>query len=98
MIDHNAHVLFLLIDIHIPHSHSLKEKRRVLNSLKDKIRSKFSASVAEVGDSEKWQRAVLGISIINNSKSYLRKFQQEIMTLIETTGEAEVLESQLEFF
>ena len=98
MIDHNAHVLFLLIDIHISHSHSLKEKRRVLNSLKDKIRSKFSASVAEVGDSEKWQRAVLGISIVNNSKSYLRKFQQEIMTLIETTGEAEVLESQLEFF
>jgi len=98
VIDHNAHVLFLLIDIHIPHSHSLKEKRRVLNSLKDKIHSKFSASVAEVGDPEKWQRAVLGISAVNNDKNHLSQLKQNIINLIETSHEAEVLQSDVEYF
>jgi len=98
MIHHQGHVLFLLVDIHIPMSHSLKMKRRVIKSLKDKIRARFSASVAEIGDPEKWQRAVLGISIVNNDKTYLASAKQSILNIIETSYEAEILQSDVEFF
>ncbi len=47
----------LQVDVHLPRAHSLKEKRSVLNSLKDQLRGRFNVAVAEVDATEKWQRA-----------------------------------------
>ncbi|MEO0255517.1 MAG: DUF503 domain-containing protein, partial [candidate division WOR-3 bacterium] len=51
------------IEILIPESFSLKEKRKILNSLKQKILNNFNASVAEVDDNELWNKSVLDIAI-----------------------------------
>jgi uncharacterized protein YlxP (DUF503 family) len=49
------------IELHLPGSQSLKAKRQVLLSLKDRLREKFNVSVAEVAEHDRWQKAVLGI-------------------------------------
>lgn len=59
------------IELHIPQAGSLKEKRSVIKSLKNKIRNKFNVSVAEVDYFDKWQRSALGLSVISGDKAHL---------------------------
>ena len=52
----------LQIELCIPGNRSLKGKRRVLNSVKERIRSQFNVSIAEVGLNDVWDAALLGVS------------------------------------
>lgn len=63
----------LTLEIHLPYAHSLKEKRMVVQRLKDRLRSKFNVAVAEVDHQELWQRAVLGVASISSSEANLRQ-------------------------
>jgi len=61
----------LTLDLHFPESNSLKDKRWVLRSIKDRIRNKFNVSVAEVGANELWQRSVIGIACVANETTMM---------------------------
>lgn len=69
----------LRIDLHIPLAGSLKGKRQVLRSLKDRLFARFNVSVAEVGSQDLWQRAQLGIAHVSldaqGADSALRKIE-----------------------
>lgn len=67
------HVLLIKLRLQIPQAHSLKDKRRQIKSLKDRISSRFNASVAEVDELDNHQRAEMAVCIIGNDKSYLDK-------------------------
>ena len=82
----------LSVSLHIPSSQSLKDKRRVLKSIKDRVRAKFNASVAELGGQETWQRAVLGFAMISNDHQYLEEASQGIVAMIEGYDEAYICE------
>ena len=60
-------------------SHSLKEKRRALKALKDRIRSKWNVSVAEVEDQDNWQRAVLAVAWVGNDARFLTSALSKIV-------------------
>ena len=49
----------LTLEIHVEDSHSLKDKRHVVKGLKDRLRSRFNVSVAEIDGQESWQRSVV---------------------------------------
>ena len=61
----------LTLEIEIPHAQSLKDRRQVIRSLKDKLRHSFNLSIAELDDGIVWNRATLGIAAISSSSSYL---------------------------
>ena len=86
-----AHIVFVAIELLIPASASLKSKRRVLNSLKDKIRARLNASVAEIDYLEQWQRSVIGVSMIGNDRIYLEKGVNVIAELLRGNAEIETL-------
>lgn len=67
-------LVLISVEVLISDANSLKAKRSALNKIKDRIKSRFNASVAEVGDLDKWQRANLAISMVSNEK---KKLQQE---------------------
>jgi len=50
------------IHLHLPAAHSLKEKRKVVRSLVERLRARYNLSVAEVGHHDRWQSAVLGLA------------------------------------
>ncbi len=56
----------LTLEIHIPEAHSLKDKRQVLRSLKDRLRSRFNVAVAELEGQDSWQHSVVGVVTISN--------------------------------
>jgi uncharacterized protein YlxP (DUF503 family) len=73
----------LTLEIYIPDSHSLKDKRQVLRSLKDRMRARFNVAVAELDHHDNWQRAQVGIVSISNNAAHL---EQSLRTVL---GEAE---------
>jgi len=85
------HILLMRLTLHIPLSQSLKDKRRQIKSLKDKISSRFNASVAEVDMLDKWQQGVLAVCIVSNDKSYLDKQYSLIETLVLEFNELELV-------
>jgi uncharacterized protein YlxP (DUF503 family) len=63
----------LQIDLHLPHSHSLKEKRMALRSIRDRLRKRFNVSVAELDHQDLWQRAAIGVASIGPDAGYLEE-------------------------
>lgn len=68
----------LTLEIEIPHAQSLKDRRQVVRSMKDKLRHSFNLSVAELDDASIWNRATLGIASISSSSTYLTGQLQQI--------------------
>lgn len=60
----------LTLELHIEHSHSLKEKRHVVLSLKEQLRHKHNISIAEIGDQNLWQSATLAAVAISSSRQH----------------------------
>lgn len=90
MNDQTCFVTLLTIELVIPHAQSLKEKRREVRGLKDRIRSKFNASVAEVGYQDKWQRAVLAVCLVGSDKRQLVSVSARIRTLCEEASDVTI--------
>ena len=74
-------MLHLTIDL--PGVGSLKEKRRAIGSLKDRIRSKYKVSVAEVGANEAWHLAEIGCVVVSNSHTFGETVLHKIISFAE---------------
>ena len=61
------HVAVVQLELHIPTSRSLKEKRAALRPIVEGLRHRFQISVAEVGYQDKWQRALVGMAVVSDS-------------------------------
>ena len=91
MSEQSFFITLLTIELMIPHAQSLKDKRSGVRGLKDRIRSKFNASVAEVGYQDKWQRAVLAVCLVGSNKRQLESNSARIRTLCVEAADLEVL-------
>lgn len=78
--------------------HSLKEKRMIVRSLKDRIRSRFAVAIAEVGGEDLWQRTILGVAAVSNEKNQAQSVIYKILHFIESSGKVEVVDSQVETY
>ncbi|MBZ5532446.1 MAG: DUF503 domain-containing protein [Acidobacteriia bacterium] len=93
-------IAYLTLEIRIEAAHSLKDKRQVVRSLKDRLRNAFNVSVAEIDVTDLWQRATLGVVSISGSRDYLeglmRNVEQMAVRLANNNG-AEVVDSFLDY-
>jgi len=71
-------VAVLTLELRIEGARSLKDKRQVVRSLKDKLRQSFNVSVAEIDPTDLWQRATIGIVSISSSRDYLAGLMQQV--------------------
>ncbi|WP_432474255.1 DUF503 domain-containing protein [Amphritea sp. HPY] len=91
MSNQSVFLTLLTIELMIPHAQSLKDKRREVRGLKDRVRSRFNASVAEVGYQDKWQRALLAVCLVGNDKRKLESDTARIRTLCEEVADIEII-------
>lgn len=78
---------------------SLKEKRRILKSLIQKMQSKFkNISIAEVGDNNIWQSAIIGIAIVSNDSKHADEIINKCVDYIEVFGDVEIVEIDIEMY
>jgi uncharacterized protein YlxP (DUF503 family) len=89
------------VTIFIGGSHSLKEKRMVVRRIKDLVRGKFNVSIAEVGELDVWQRAVLGIALVANEPKFADSALDEVLRFVRShvqSGEVVNEERELQSF
>ena len=86
------HVLLITLRLQIPYAHSLKDKRRQIKSLKDRLSSRFNASVAEIDALDNWQQAVMGVCMISNDRTYLDKQYSLVEALVLEYTELELID------
>ena len=85
------------VTLFIGGSHSLKEKRMVLRRVKDLVRGKFNAAIAEVGEQDMWQRAVLGITLVGNERKFVEEALDEVLRFVRSHANgAEVTDEERE--
>ena len=73
----------------LPDTHSLKEKRSVVQSLLAQVRRKFNVSISEVEDQDRWQVAGLGFSVVSSDGRHADRMMAEIMDFLEARVNAE---------
>lgn len=71
--------------LHLPGSHSLKEKRQVIKSVMARVRNQFEVAIAEVDENDRWQIAKLGVSCVSNSHKHAEAVLMNVQRYIEET-------------
>ncbi len=90
----------LTLELHIEAAQSLKDKRQVVRSLKDRLRASFNVSVAELEPSPVWNRATVGVAAISDSRDYLDGLMKNVeraATRIANNHGAEIADSFVDF-
>jgi uncharacterized protein YlxP (DUF503 family) len=88
----------LNLELHLPHAHSLKEKRMVVRGLKDRLRARFNVAVAELDHQDLWQRSLLGVVSISGDQKALESLFEAVQRESENLLGEELVGMQLEFF
>ena len=93
-------IAYLTLELRIEGAKSLKDKRQVVRSLKDRLRNSFNISIAEIDVTDLWQRATLGVVSISGSRDYLeglmRNVEQAATRQANNLG-AEVVDSFMDY-
>ena len=84
------------VEILIPESTSLKSKRTVMKSLKDRIKKNFNVSIGEVGELDKWQRGSLAVAAIGSDAGYINGVLDRVLDFIRQERRLEVIDFEME--
>jgi uncharacterized protein len=84
------------LELSIPWAESLKDKRSVVKSLKDKLRQKFNVSVAEIGANDVHRSAMIGIAAVGNETKFVRSVCDTVVRWVEENCEASVEDYEVE--
>ncbi len=89
---------YLEIELHIPHAHSLKEKRSVVKRVVERLKGKFNVSVSEIGKQDSWQEAVIGVVTLGTSKKIVDATLEKVVSFVEELVPGLVLDYRKEVF
>jgi len=84
----------LLLDCYIPESQSLKDKRRILSSLSERLRRQFNIAIAEVEYQDQWQRAQLAIVLVNTNWRMLQSSMSKLTEYVDRDRRVEVTNTE----
>jgi uncharacterized protein len=73
------------VTLHLPTSHSLKDKRQIIKSIMARVRQQFEVAIAEVDEQDRWQIAKLGMSCVSNSSQHADEILGHVRRYIEET-------------
>ena len=86
------------IDLHLPGVGSLKGKRQILLSLKDRLKKAYNVSIAEVDANDLWQRAVLGVACVANEGRHVNQVLDSVLNEIRANPSVELVQHHTELY
>jgi uncharacterized protein YlxP (DUF503 family) len=84
------------IDLHLPGIGSLKGKRQILLSLKERIKNTYNVSIAEVDANDLWQRAVLGVACVANDGRHVNSVLDSVLNTVRANPSVELVQHHTE--
>ncbi|MFQ5788904.1 MAG: DUF503 domain-containing protein [Acidobacteriota bacterium] len=95
--DDRAPIIGLLtIELHFPHSRSLKQKRMVIKAIKDRLRGRFNVAVAETGYQDLWQRSVLSAVSVSSDRQGFEGVLEAMARHLESHHSSELVDVRIE--
>jgi uncharacterized protein YlxP (DUF503 family) len=88
----------LRVSLLLRESHSLKDKRRVLKSIKDRVRNRLNAAISEVASQDLHQRADLAVVTVSPDRSRVEEVLSDALKVIDRAPAAERFHTETEFF
>ncbi len=88
----------LTLEIQIPDARSLKDKRQVLRSLKDRLRANFNVAVAELAYQDLWQRSRVGVVSLSGDGKHLEESFAAILAESERILGRDLVSQEIEYF
>jgi uncharacterized protein YlxP (DUF503 family) len=85
------------LDLVIPEANSLKDKRSVIKSMLEGMRSRFNVSAAEVEHLDTWRRATVAISCVSNNQAFTNQVLDKVLDWVEANPRVSVTNVELEF-
>lgn len=79
-------------------SHSLKDKRRVIKSLKDTLSNKFNISIAETDEQDVWQTAEIGVAAVGTDTPFVQSVLTSVVNYVRFFGGVELVDAQQELY
>jgi len=84
-------VIACTIELHLPSPASLKDKRRILKSVIERIRNRYNVSIAEIGDHDLWQRAAIGVACVGRDRQSTLRVVDQVIGFVRQNPELEVI-------
>jgi len=81
-------------DLHLPHAHSLKEKRAAIKPILEGARRRYHAATAEVDHQDKWQRAGIGVAVVSSTAGHADEVMAAIDRFVWSFPEVEVVSTE----
>ena len=88
----------LEVKLSLPGVNSLKGKRRIVRSLKERVRNKFNVAVAEVDDHDVWRTTTLGIVTVANDSRFVESALSKALDYVRANPESDLVDFDLEVF
>jgi uncharacterized protein YlxP (DUF503 family) len=86
----------LQLELSIGDAMSLKDKRRVVKSLKDRIAHGHNVSIAEVGALDEHRRSILGVAMVANDRAYVEGALSKLVDFVRGIGNVDLIDYQIE--
>ena len=86
----------LQLDLLIPGAQSLKDKRRIIKSLKERLRNRYNCSVAEIEFQDMWQRSRVAACIVGNDVRHVNSQLSNVVAYVEANSAAELADYRIE--
>lgn len=84
------------VEVFIPGTRSLKEKRGIIKSILKQLQNRFNISVAEVGNRDSWQRSVWGISLVSSEAGHVHQSLERVIKSISRDGRVQLVDYKIE--
>ena len=88
----------LKLRLYLRDCHSLKDKRRVLRSLKDTLHNKFNVAAAETGEMDVWQTAEIGVAAVGNEGEHVQSVVSSVLNFVRFFGGVEVVADEQDLY
>lgn len=86
----------LQLELSVPDAMSLKDKRRVIKSIKDRIAHGHNVSIAEVGALDEHRRSILGLAMVSNDRRYVESALSKLVDFVKMVPQASLIDYQIE--
>lgn len=90
------HIGICTLHLRLVEARSLKEKRRVIKSIKDRTKNKFNVSIAEVDSLDNWRWAILGVACVSNDARFTNSMLSNVVDFIDRIHLVELVDYEIE--
>ncbi len=90
------HIGLLQLYLRLPGIQSLKGKRQILQSMKDRIRQQANVSIAEIGLLDSWQESEMAVVTLSNDPARVHQVLESVLKMVESTPEILIADQKIE--